>query len=214
MGKLLFGPYGPITGTVGNLTQYMLNGQNVIRAKRTVFAPPTIRQQANQQRMTVVNGFLHRMLPYLKVGFSKLADGTTKNYHNLATSYNKKEALKGEYPNIEMDYEKAKISIGELLEAQNPVVEAIQNGLKFTWDPANPNHGHGGDQVMIVAFGTVSKKSYGILYGPLRSVGEAQFKFPNSMEEEPFETYMSFISPDRLSVSNSVYVGKVDYHPG
>lgn len=80
---------------------------------------------------------------FLKVGFSIAAQGTTKNYHNMATAYNRKNALKG---------------------------------------------------------------------GSKRIEGEAFLELDPKMRQEPLETYISFVSPDRLEVANSVYAGRVELY--
>ena len=125
MGKLLSGISGGFTGKVGANIGYVLNGQNIVRALPHVNHRRTAGQKANSQKMTVVNKFFYHMSALLKVGFSIAARGTTKNYYNLAVSYNKKYALKGEYPEIEMDYPNVLISQGSLLPAINPVVEVV-----------------------------------------------------------------------------------------
>jgi len=210
MGKMPYGILGPVIGSIGNVTGYMLNGQNVSRVKDRKITHFTKNQLANQQRMTVLNEFFGFMGSFLKAGFGLAAQGTTKNYHNLATSYNKKNALKGEYPNIEMDYAKVLLSTGGLPEAQNPAVEAVQEGLKFSWDLSGIDLQSGQDQIMMLAYGTLSKRVESILYGPKRSEGEAVFELTAKMKLEPLETYISFISPDRLEVANSIYTGRVE----
>lgn len=210
MGKLPQGILGPVIGSIGNVTGYMLNGQNVTRIKDRKITRFTENQLANQQRMTVLNEFFGFMGSFLKAGFGAAAQGTTKNYHNLATAYNKKNALMGEYPNIGIDYPKALLSTGVLTGAQNPVVEAAAKGLKFSWDLYDVAAERGEDQVMMLAFGTVSKQVESILYGPKRIEGEAILPINPKMMREPLATYISFISPDRLHVSNSYYTGKIE----
>ena len=95
MGKLPEGILGHVIGSTGNMTSYMLNGQNVSRIKFRRITKFSDKQLENQMRMAVLNKFSRAVLSFLKVGFGLAAKGTTKNYHNLATSYNKIHALKG-----------------------------------------------------------------------------------------------------------------------
>ncbi|WP_316819267.1 DUF6266 family protein [Pedobacter nyackensis] len=210
MGKMPNGILGPLIGSIGNVTGYMLNGEYVTRIKKRKITRFTQNQRGNQQRMAVLNEFFNFMGSFLKVGFGLAALGTTKNYHNLATAYNKKNAIKGEYPNVEIEYSKVLLSTGDLTEAQNPIVEAVTDGLKFSWDLLDVDGQNGQDQVMMLAFGTVSKKVAYILYGPKRIDGEAILPLEPKMMQEPLETYISFVSPDRLQVANSVYTGRVE----
>lgn len=210
MGKLLGGINGKVTGSTGGTTAYVLNGQNVIRIKERKITRFSKKQRANQQRMTVLNEFFRPIGPFLKVGFSLAAAGTIRNYHNLATSYNKKHALKGEYPDIEMDYENVLLSTGDLQEAQNPLVEVVNEELKFSWDLPEPHTEGSLDQVMLLVFGTQSKTAQIILYGVERKTGTAILPISKRMKKEPVETYMSFVSPDRLSVAKSTYTGRIE----
>jgi hypothetical protein len=210
MGKLLNGISGGFSGKVGPNIGYVVNGQNLVRALPHVNHNRTERQKANSQKMTVVNEFLYYMSALLKVGFSIAARGTTKNYYNLAVSYNKKYALKGEYPDIEMDYPNVLISQGSLLPAINPVVEVVPEGLKFSWDQAHSDdiHRHN-DQVVLLVYAPGSGKVRIIRYGAERSEGFETIHIVDDMLSEPVETYISFINDERTAVATSIYTGRI-----
>jgi hypothetical protein len=210
MGKLLSGISGGFTGKVGANIGYVLNGQNIVRALPHVNPHRSERQKANSQKMTVVNKFFYYMKPLLKVGFNIAAIGTTKNYYNLAVSYNKKYALKGEYPDIEMDYPNVLISQGSLLPAINPVVEVVPEGLRFSWDQAHSDDSHrNNDQVMLLAYAPVSGKIRVIRYGAERYEGSETLHIIDDMLSEPVETYISFINDERTAVATSIYTGRI-----
>ena len=213
MGKLPNGPFGPMQGTTGNLTAYILNDQNVVRInpdksqKRVRNSPD---QLSNQQQLTIVNEFLTAVSTLLKIGFSIAAKHTTKNFYNLALSYNKKYALKGEYPDIQMDYPKVRISEGNLLPAINPIVEIVPEGLKFSWDPADQSvNAMNFDQVMLLAYAPASGKIRMIRYGAERHEGSETLHIVNDMLSESVETYISFINDDRTAVATSIYTGQI-----
>ena len=214
MGKLPSGPFGPMQGTTGNLTAYMLNGQNVVRINPNSNAQPRKRdspaQLSNQQQLKVVNEFLDPILPLLKAGYSIAALNSTKNYYNLALSHNKRFALKGDYPNIEIDYPNAMFSEGELLPAINPVAELVPEGIKFSWDQADGSvNSRNFDQVMVLAYGTISKRVRYIRYGVERQKGLVVLHIIDNLINEPMETYISFINDERTAVANSMYTGLV-----
>lgn len=213
MGKLTSGPFGPMQGTTGRITAYMLNGQNVTRInpdRPTKLNRSSKGQLANQQELTVINKFLEPLSPLLKVGFSIAAKNTTKNFYNLALSYNKKYALKGEYPDIEMDYPNVRISGGTLLPALNPIVEMVPEGLKFSWDQAvGYDEERAFDQVMLLAYAPGSESVRAIRYGAERSEGFETLHIIDEMINEPMETYISFINDDRTAVANSIYTGRI-----
>ncbi|HMI02399.1 MAG TPA: DUF6266 family protein [Pedobacter sp.] len=104
MGKLKNGAFGHLSGRVGNLVCYTVNGENVVREVGHNSTPPTEKKLANYQRMKVVNQFQKPLLPFLNVGFAQAAMKAGQNPYNTAMSFNKINALQGEYPFIEMDY--------------------------------------------------------------------------------------------------------------
>lgn len=134
MGSLNNGPYGGLSGKVGNLVYYNLKGKNVVRKIGYTGKPPTPAKLANYQKMRVVNEFLQPILGFINVSFALAVAGTLKNPHNEELSYNKKNALQGEYPDISMDYPKALVSMGNLETAENHATILHPDGLEFTWD--------------------------------------------------------------------------------
>ena len=211
MGKLPNGIFGALVGTTGNLTGYVLNGQNILKMIPHPNPHRSIKQKANSQKMTVINEFFYYLGPLLKAGYSIAAKGTTKNYYNLAVSYNKKYAVKGEYPDIEMDYPNVMFSEGKLLPAINPVAELVPEGVKFSWDQADGSvNQRNFDQVMVMAYGTVSKQVRYIRYGAERHIGFEVLHIIDNMINEPLETYISFVDDERTMIANSIYTGRLD----
>jgi len=210
MGKLTEGILGPISGKAGSTVSYVLNGQNVIRSLSNKVIHLSAKQLANCQRMAVTNAFLRHIQTFLKMGFGPTAFGTTKNFHNLAVSYNKKNALTGSYPNITMDYAKARVSEGIALEAQNPTVERVAEGLKFSWE--NDPHlsvPEAIDQVMMMAYFPDEQTATFEVSGAKRMAGHDTLFIHPSRRNKPMETYISFISNDRITVANSTYLGRI-----
>lgn len=210
MGKLPNGIFGGLVGTTGPLTGYVLNGQNIVKMVPHPNPNRSDNQKANSQKMKVVNAFLYQLSPLLKVGFGIAAKGTTKNYYNLAVSYNKKFGVKGEFPHIEMDYPNVLISQGNLLPALNPTVEVVPEGLKFSWDQAvGYTKERGFDQVMLLAYAPGSERIRMIRYGAERCEGSETLHIVDDMINEPIETYISFINDDRTAVATSIYTGRL-----
>jgi len=73
MGKLKNGAFGHVSGRIGNLVCYTVNGENLVREVGQNSTPPTERKLANYQRMAVVNQFQKSLLPVLNIGFAKVA---------------------------------------------------------------------------------------------------------------------------------------------
>jgi hypothetical protein len=105
MGKLKNGAFGHLSGRIGNMVCYTVNGENLVREVGQSTTPPTEKKLANHQRMAVVNKFQKPLLPFLNLSFAKAAIEAGQNPYIAAISFNKINALKGEYPFIEMDSE-------------------------------------------------------------------------------------------------------------
>ncbi|RQO74853.1 hypothetical protein DBR43_05590 [Pedobacter sp. KBW06] len=209
MGKLIGGPFGVLHGRVGNLVGYVLKGQNVMRQIGKSEKPLTPARKANCEKMTVVNRFLQPALPFIQVGFRFEVAGTNRNAYNEAVSYNKMNALKGEYPDISMDYSKVLVSKGNLAVAKQPQMERTEEGLLFTWDPSCVSNEQKHDRVMLlVCFPELGEMSYHPS-GSKRSDGRDLLPIEWSFKDAHMEAYISFVNAVGTKVSDSVYVGSI-----
>jgi hypothetical protein len=205
MALLPYGPYGPLIGKVGKLVSYILNGQVVTRTighKRTRHSD---KQLANYQAMAVTMELLSSMTTFNNTSFEIEARGTVRNQHNLATSYNKKQALKGEYPNISVDYSKVVLSYGDLENAENLKMEKTGAGLQINWDTSA---GKGDDIVMIMVYHPVEGRCSGSINACRRDAGTYFVAIAEQEDlEHQMEVYICFKSADGKKISNSVYLG-------
>lgn len=205
------GMFGPGQGKVGNLVYYMRNGKPIVRKIGRTNKEPTDAQLDNRQRMKVANAFCKVMLPFIQYGFMQQVQGKDLNQMNVAVSYNRKNALKGVYPDISIDYPKVLLSEGPLLQADAAAVEVVEAGLKFSWyvDP-QLHWPDNADQAMLLAYFPETDKTVYRLFGAERSAGSAVLEIGAPMLSEYTETYIAFISADRKNVSTSVYVGALN----
>ncbi|HKG08209.1 MAG TPA: DUF6266 family protein [Pedobacter sp.] len=214
MGKLKNGAFGHVSGRIGNLVCYTLNGENVVRQVGHNSKPPTEKKLDNYQRMTVVNQFQKPLLPFLNIGFAKAAMEADQNPYNTAISFNKINALKGDFPFIEMDYSKALVSKGMLPSALDPAISIIPNGIEFTWQiSAGLDACYHNNRAMLLLYFPQGVDASGLPYavwelsGTRRRHGVDFIGLDSNEQGKPFEAYISFIADDRLQVSNSVWVG-------
>ena len=214
MGKLLNGPQGHVTGLVGNNISYILNGQNVIRVKTGKIIKlknRSIPQKANCQKLTVVNKMFREILPLLKAGFTNAAQGTTNNYHNLAMSYNKLNALKNEYPHIRLDYPMFKFSSGTLLMPLLNTATLTADAIRIDWSFAPRDTGvHASDQTMILLHFPKKHESFPFTYGQERQSKMQLIPLPEEYLTSRIEVYLSFVSADRTRVATSIYLGRLN----
>jgi len=203
------GPHGHLNGKVGNLVFYMLNGQPVVRLIGKKGKPSTL-QLANYQSMAVTTKLLSRMGSFIKLGYGLQAKGTVYNAHNLATSYHKKQALTGEYPNIKVDYSKVKLSQGVIPETADVKISKVSGGLEITWDPTYNEDLQHNDSVMVMICcpETGADKEY--LNITRRSEGKCFIPLQEEVLNQQIEPYIAFISADGTKVSDSIYLGNLN----
>lgn len=211
MARLKNGILGGITGVLGPIDGYMLKGQYILRSRRQKSNKPlTEKQQAFLQRMKVVTQFLHPVFTDLiKVGFEYSATGTTKSANNLASSYQYKNAIKGEYPDYQIDYPNARFTEGPMsTEGINASVIAEGYLLKFTWTP-DRSYAHSNDHVILLAYAPSLNEAVYTLCGAKRSDGTDVLKLPADWKGITIETYLSFKAENSMLCTNSIYLGKI-----
>jgi hypothetical protein len=211
MAKAKNGINGAITGRVGNLVFYELNGENVVRGIGVRTAKLSVAQTANCNNMLALMRFFKTTKAFLRVGFAKEAKGTTRNFHNIATAYNKMHALIQQDGKPAIDYSKVLLSRGTALEPENAMVEATEIGLKFSWDfDETANWSSKNDQVMLMAYFPEVDEAIYVTHGARREALEDTLKIHTSYLTKRMEVYISFVSDGRENVSSSVYLGRIN----
>jgi len=202
--------FGCPNGKIGNMVYYMLKGQPVCRLIGEQ-GEPSIKQLANYQAMKVTMVLIKQMKEFITNSFELEARGTVKNAHNLAVSYNKKQALQGEYPNISVDYNKVVLSYGELPGARDFSISKTETGLIINWNPESYAGGHDGDDIlMIQLYYPLIKKGRSLLNASRRDSAQVFIPIEESMIQQPIEAYACLKSADGRQISNSIYLGNIN----
>ncbi|SMC54131.1 DUF6266 family protein [Pedobacter nyackensis] len=208
MGIIRNGFGGNISGKVGNIVFYTLNGKQVARTIGKITANPTVPQLQCRQGMAVINIFIKHVAAFINVGFQLLAKGTTRTPNNMAVAYNKRNALQGTYPNVVIAYDKVLVTQGSMWGAIEPSVEMTLQGLDFSWScPASVTWPRVNDQVMVLVYFPVIKKVVYILSGDWRSNCATSLALQSNLLNEYMEVYISFIAENRKNIANSTYLG-------
>jgi len=201
---------GLVTGKIGATFYYIRYGKQEMRAAQHINKPKTENQLAVMQRMGLFSPIFKILKLYIRVGFQLAGIEKADSANNCARSYNLKHAIIGQYPNQEINYPAVRLSEGTLALPLNPLVESAPEGFKFTWDynPLDPT-GSQYDRTMLMAYFPDQKMFFQIIGGALRSRCEELLDVAAIMKGNYAETYISFITDDRSSISNSVYTGRV-----
>lgn len=219
MAKIIGGPFGLISGKLGNRVYYIVNGQQRSRIAGRQMKPPTPKQLANMSRMKVTFEFAKTMGLFLEMGFGPEAAVENMQPRNAAVRYIRRRALKGEYPDIEIDYAKLLLSRGwlpGLLDAGVSGAGDTDAGLllRYYWtvDLKDSDWPRCNDQVMLMAYCPevldADERACFKLTGARRIAGEDVLEVPLTWAGKAVEVYISVISEDRKSVADSQYLGK------
>ncbi|WP_316839314.1 DUF6266 family protein [Pedobacter gandavensis] len=210
MAKCTIGPYGHPSGKIGNVVFYMLNGQPVCRLIGRA-GKPSLKQLANRQGMSVTMDLVTALADFINVSFKLEAEGTVRNAYNLATSYNKKQALTGEYPNIKVDYSKVVLSYGSLEMAADMKVSKGEDGINLSWDTNVLRNGDNDDILMLAVRHPTSTRASTFLNAARRSDGSCFIPIHEErMIDEQMEVYVCFKSANEKLISDSFYVGNLN----
>jgi hypothetical protein len=211
MGKSKNGIFGAINGKVGNLVFYNLNGEDLVRTIGENNGNLSKAQLANCDKMSLIVQLFSKIKPFLKVGFGNEAKGSNKNYHNIATSYNKVHAFDLVDEMLVLNYENVRLSQGLALAPRDPAVAVLDKGLQFDWTyDEHADWDARKDQVMMMAYFPEDNYATYIVSGARRSAGRDVLDIHSSYRAKRMEIYISFVSDDRESVATSVYLGRIN----
>lgn len=209
MAKCTIGPFGALSGKIGNMVFYMLNGQLICRLVGKQ-GKPSKKQLSNRQAMTITMELLKPLKEFINVSFRLEAEGTLKNPHNLATSYNKKQALTGEYLNIKVDYNKVTLSSGSLEMAKDLKISKGEDGLILSWDTSISNNASSDDILMVAISHPTKKQASTSLNAAKRADGTCFIPLESWKMTAQMEVYVCFKSSNEKLISDSAYAGNLN----
>jgi len=203
---------GPFRGKVGAVVGYQWKGVWVMRSlPRPVRNRKwTEKQLANHARMRIMQKFLGANLDFIRRGFGLVPEIERMSAYNAAMSYNKMNAIKGEFPNLEIDYDKIVFAKGDLLGQDDIKFKLNGSKLEFTWVPTIDNYMRRGDQIMILLAHKEQSSPEGIVSGARREEGKESLSIAHLSKGTELHIYVAFIADDRKQVSNSRYLGSVE----
>lgn len=208
MGKISQGILGGLSGKVGNVVGGNWKGIDYLRIKPSNVANPRTKGQVNQRnKFTASLEFLQPNIDFVKVGYKSFA--VKKSEFNAAMSYVLNNAITGDEPDFEVDYQDALLSRGTLAGAVDGSTDLTTSGeVTFSWSDnsagANANED---DKAMVLAYNPKKRESAYILDGADRSIRQQVLSIPSSYTGDEIHFYIAFITVDGERVSNSVYLG-------
>ena len=125
MGTIKQGILGGFSGKVGTVVGSSWKGISYMRGQaQSVKNPRTEKQMAQRDKFALALSFIRPIQSFIQIGFKTYAH--KQSAFNAAMSYTLKNAIKGTYPNHSIDFEKAMVSRGSLVQPFN--VNMLNNG--------------------------------------------------------------------------------------
>lgn len=128
-----------LSGSLGELVFYKVGGKTYSRRKpgkqsKTTKAETSEIKRISQSVSTQAHKFLKNITHILRFGYQNHENGASRPYH-AAVSYTMKNSFKfeGTTASKVLDISLVKVSRGSLLGPQDPKVERVSEGIKFTW---------------------------------------------------------------------------------
>ncbi|RAJ25036.1 DUF6266 family protein [Pedobacter cryoconitis] len=202
-----------IRGKIGNIVIYPWKSKVCARSKPKKphkKAVRSVKQQAQSNKLKVVSSFLNEITPFLQVGFKQKVKGQDMSANNAAKSVNMKHAIKGEFPEQQINWDTILVADGELVKPENVVVKVANNTFNFTWDEDKTGLASPNDRTMILLYNQEYQHFFANYSGARRDELKDTLCLDSSPVRTRGRTYEVFIVfKDVMSdeVSKSVYCG-------
>lgn len=200
------------SGKVGNL-EFSRQKDGSTRVRQVPVAsdkPPTVKQLSVQQDTKNCKNFLNPLKDFVDVGYELAGKIRGISAYNSIVSQVRMFTLTGEYPNRRIDFSKVLVTKGQMQLPEDATVTLTEFGLAFTWNTETEAKGiHYSDQVMMLAYFPELEKAKYMTAGAQRHQGKDLLVLNGIPHGHIAEIYISFISDNRKSISDSVYLGQL-----
>lgn len=209
MGTIKKGVIGGFSGKVGPVTGSSWKGIPYMKARPEKVANPKTQGQLDHRgKFTAVIQFLSPMKAFLRAGFTEQA--VQKTAFNAAMSYNYHHAVRGTYPDFEIDYSRVLVSQGSLAGAMNPQVSAAAGRINYTWqNNADNMEVMDTDKTLLMIYNPARKTTVSVVGGNTRDSGSQSIVLPTLFAGDELHCYIAFQNMDETAASTSQFVGSI-----
>jgi hypothetical protein len=218
MSKIKHGILGGFSGRVGNVVGSTWKGKNVMKIRpATVTNPNTERQQLQRARFSLVGRFNKAHGNLIRIGFRAYTKDMTAA--NAAMSYNLANAVAGEFPDLGIDFNMVRISMGNLAPLSGvSVLSDSQATVSLSWvDNSQAGNARESDQLMASLYDNATGEVTYFLGCASRNQLTATLNLPPDWSGRTVEVLAFLVSLEgttaasaRESVSNTVFAGSVE----
>lgn len=160
----------------------------------------------------ILGVFLKTLKRFIAVAYHLEGKRLGCNANNALVPHLRHDALMGVYPNRSINYSKVLITKGDLPSPEDVTVTVTDYGLAFTWDNEIRIGGaHFSDQIMMLAYFPELDQVRYMTAGSQRHTGKDMLMLTGIKSGFIAEVYVSFITDNGDAISNSVYVGQINW---
>lgn len=210
MARYAKGALGAFSGKLGNVVGSNWRSIDYLRSlPRPSKKPASPLQLAQRLKFAIAVGFLQPIKDVLNVGFGDNKRGRSTGY-NEAVKIMLKEAVIGQYPDFEIDYENLTLSKGSLAALISlDFVEESPMNIAITWEYfANSFNSYEDDDVVILIYNK-TKKLFSIYEDVQRSDMAFNVAMPNSFDGDELVSWVFLVNRDGETTSPSQFAGEV-----
>jgi hypothetical protein len=166
------------SGRLGDLVGYRYRGgfyvrRRPVRKKRTV----SMKQLIHWEKFRTVTKFVFSCKHLLNTCYTKFHGNMSACNHLTKDIF--KRALKGEYPDFGIAYEKVRVTCGNLQPVYCCQIRSLLGQVEFRWDPCvYYGHGSAADRAILVVYCEANNACLYTTAGPPRSAGVAAIGVP------------------------------------
>lgn len=208
MAILTNGPNGGFSGKVGSIVGYKWKGKDVIRGlPRKSHKPRSDARLANEQAMKLIMGALSPLKIFIRAGFRDAVESLDMTAFNLALSVNKKQAIKGEYPDQEIDWDNFQISQGKLPGLADVTAKWENTGLILSWsDNSGARMAYRTDSLSVAVYSHKTDRWYDFLNHAPRDGQTCVLTAHEKWLGTEVEVFVSIMSFGNSQVSDSMHI--------
>lgn len=210
MGTYKAGILGNFRGQIGSVIGSFWRGIAYMRIMPQSYSdaasPPQVIQRAI---FTLILRRLQIITAFIRETFTAVAIGMTE--FNAAMSYNILNAVTGDYPDMEIDPTKFRVSAGTLTAVPEATAVAAGTGkITVTWeDNSGIGSAQGDDNAQVLAICPELETYAALETEAARGDGTATLDAPDQFVGESVDVYLVFSDKDKNTYANSVYAGTV-----
>lgn len=210
MARYTKGALGAFSGKLGNVVGSNWRSIDYLRSlPKPSRKPASPLQLAQRMRFSIAVGFLQPIKDILNIGFSDASLSRTTGYNQGVKSM-LKNAVVGEYPDFDIDFQGVELSRGSLAGLVNlSIAEDEPYTLSVSWTSLINRFNSFLDDDVLVLLYNKTKKLFTVYEDVTRGEEEVRIELSESFKDDELVCWTFLVKRDGDTTSNSQYAGMI-----